>query len=74
MEKLIGKVLKKSINLKIEIIDIQKELPENEKTNFLLWLESVAVSSGLGKHFDHYGYTEDYKDDIPVLFNVTIDY
>lgn len=74
MRNLIGKVIKKSINLKIEIIDIQKELPKEEEEEFLLWLESIAVSSGLGRHFEYYSYTEDYNDDIPVSFKVELDY
>jgi hypothetical protein len=52
----------------------KKELPKEEVKEFLLWLESVAVSSGLGRHFEYYSYTDNYKDDIPVSFKVELNY
>jgi len=74
MENLIGKVIKKTIKLKIEILDIQKDIPESEIDNFLLWLESIAVELGLGKHHEYYSYTDNYKEDIPVSFKVDYDF
>ena len=68
---LIGKVYFREIVLKIEILKVDKEVPSEHLEDFIEWLKCKAVEVGTGKQYEHYGYTDDYKDDIGVSFYVT---
>jgi len=67
---LLGTILSKSVTFKIEIRELDKTVPLNEVENFKEWLEHKALEVGTGRQHEHYGYTDDYKDDIGVSFYV----
>jgi hypothetical protein len=71
-KKLLGVVLNKRVNIKVEILELEKDIPENEVDNFREWVLSTALEVGLGKHLEYYDYTDNYLDAIPVVFIVTI--
>ena len=68
--RVLGTVLTKSITFKIEIRSIDKPVPVDEVENLKEWIKHKAVELGSGLQFEHYGYTENYKDDIGVGFYV----
>jgi len=74
MDKLIGKILTKSFDLNVEIIDIQSYIPESEGDNLISWLYDVSIKFGMGIHCDYYSYTYNgFYYNVPVKFSVKID-
>lgn len=69
-DPLLGAVITKSVTFKIEIRSINKPIPVEEIENLKEWLRHKAIELGSGLQFDHYGYSENYKDDIGVGFYV----
>lgn len=69
-KQLIDQVLTKSVTFKIEIKNIDKNVPENQIDDFKEWLQYKSLQFGLGLHYDYYSYTDNYKDDIGVSFYV----
>ena len=69
---LLNIIVKKNIDLNVKILQIYKDLPDNQIENFKEWVLHKGVELGIGKHYEFYGYTENYLDDIPVLFYVFI--
>lgn len=60
----------KTFTLNVKILELNKEVPSNELDTFIEWLKYKAIEVGIGKHEEYYHYTENYIDDIGVLFNV----
>ena len=69
-DRVLGTVLTKSVTLKIEIRSIDKPVPVDEFENLKEWVKHKALELGSGLQFDHYDYTENYKDAIGVGFYV----
>lgn len=68
----ITETLTTSVTYSIEIVKIEKTIPDDEIANFKEWLKNKAVELGLGKHYEYYDITENYLDAIPVLFYVKL--
>lgn len=67
---LLGTVHSKTVTLNVKILELDKEVPSEELDNFIEWLKHKAIEVGTGKQKEYYGYTENFRDDIGVLFNV----
>lgn len=67
MEK--GEIIETNQFLSIQILDCG-DIPCEEINNFKEWVIYKGIECGIGKHFEFYAYTENYKDDIPVSFKV----
>jgi len=69
-DRVLGTVLTKSITFKIEIRSIDKPVPVDEFENLKEWVKHKAIELVSGLQYEHYGYNENYKDDIGVGFYV----
>ncbi len=69
----ITETLTTSVTYSIEIVKIEKTIPDDEIENFKEWLKNKAVELGLGKQYEYYEYyLENYLYNIPVLFYVKL--
>ena len=60
-----------NVDYEVTVLEIDKKVaPGVDIEDFAEWLKYKAVELGTGKHHEYYAYTEDYKDDIGVLFKV----
>ena len=62
------KITTDPIIYEIEILSISKEVPKEHKDDFNDWLIDQARQCGVGRNCEYYSYSENYKDDIEVLF------
>jgi len=67
-----GLKLEKTITYEIEVIEVSKEVPEENVEDFKEWLESNAIRNGLGNFAEYYDINDDWKEDIYVFFKVKI--
>lgn len=67
-KELINTTLSKDIKFSVKIIDIRKDVPEKEISNFKHWVLEKGIELGIGKHFEYYSYSENYLEDIPCIF------
>lgn len=68
---LVGTILTKSVIYKIKILELDKPVPLDEVENLKEWLESKSTEVGIGRQHEHFGYTDNYQDDIGVSFVVS---
>jgi len=67
---LVGTKVLKQVTYQIEILNLDKEVPNELIPDFILWLQFQAITGGIGKHKEHYGYNENWEDDIGTTFFV----
>ena len=64
------KIKTKPITYEIEILDFDKPVPAEQEEDFKEWLLNQVNNCSTGKNHEHYGYTNNYKDDIGVTFYI----
>ena len=64
------KTYTKPLVYSIEILELDKHIPEEEIEGFIEWLQSLPNEQPLGRGHEYYGYDEDYTKDIAVTFMI----
>jgi len=60
----------KTIKLKVKILEIEKDIPDNVLDDFEEWLLYKGIELGIGRHDVFYSINNNYIDDINIYIDV----